>query len=151
MDTMATNSARMTASTTMSKSLIKGIIGGVVGGVVFGLMMQVQGMMPMVAMLARSENIVVGWVVHLLISAFIGAIFGVIASRLPASWGVTLSAGVVNGIVWWVLGALILMPLMLGMNEMVFVIGDMQISSLIGHVIFGAIAAVVYRVLANRA
>jgi uncharacterized membrane protein YagU involved in acid resistance len=36
------------------------------------------------------------------------------------------------------------------MNEMVFQVGDMQISSLIGHIIFGVIAAAVYQVLRTR-
>jgi uncharacterized membrane protein YagU involved in acid resistance len=147
---MATNTMSAGSSSNITQSVIHGIVGGVIGGVVFGLMMTAQGMMPMVAMLARSESVVIGWVVHLIISAFIGGVFGVVASRLPTSWGITLGAGVVNGVVWWMLGALILMPLMLGMGEMVLQIGDMQINSLIGHVIFGVIAAAVYRWMASR-
>jgi uncharacterized membrane protein YagU involved in acid resistance len=135
----------------LPQQLVNGAIGGIAGGIVFGLMMQAQEMMPMVAMLARSESIVVGWLVHLLISAFIGAVFGVIASRLPQAWPTILIAGAVNGVIWWVLGALVLMPLILGMNEMVFQVGTMQINSLIGHLIFGVIAAAVFRVLHNRA
>jgi uncharacterized membrane protein YagU involved in acid resistance len=147
---MSAGTMQASGTSSMTQSLINGVVGGIAGGVVFGLMMTAQGMMPMVAMLARSESVVVGWGVHLIISAFIGAVFGVVASRMPASWGVTLGAGVVNGVVWWVLGALILMPLILGMGEMVLQIGDMQISSLIGHVIFGVIAAAVYRWMASR-
>lgn len=56
----------------------------------------------------------------------------------------------VYGIIWWVLGALILMPIMLGMGQMVFVIEGMQIESLIGHIIFGVILTAVYKVQADR-
>jgi hypothetical protein len=149
-DEMSANVMSQAGSEGLTQSISRGVIGGLVGGVIFGLMMQAQGMMPMVAMLARSENILVGWLVHLLISAFIGAVYGVVAARLPATGTNAVIAGVVNGVVWWVLGALILMPLMLGMNEMVLQIGDMQISSLIGHVIFGVIAAAVYQVMRSR-
>ena len=97
-----------------------------------------------------SQSDIVGWLVHLLISAFIGGTFGVIASRLPAGWPGALIGGIVWGVVWWGLGALIIMPLALGMNEMVLQIGQMQINSLIGHIIFGAIMGAVYRLLAQR-
>lgn len=49
-----------------------GIVGGLAGGVVSGMMMQMMGMIPMVAMLVGSESVVVGWIVHLIIAAFIG-------------------------------------------------------------------------------
>jgi len=148
----------MTANTLSSRTeagllpaITHGVAGGIVGGIIFGIMMQTMGMMPMVALLAGSDSVVVGWVVHLLISAFIGAVYGVVAARLSPSWGVTVAAGVVNGVVWWVLGALILMPLLLGMGEMVLRVEQMQINSLIGHVIFGVVAAAVFRMLYHRA
>ncbi len=148
---MATNTLPARTEAGLVPAIINGVAGGIVGGIVFGMMMQMMGAIPMIAMLVGSESVVVGWVVHLLISAFIGAVYGVVAARLPSSWGITIAAGVVNGIVWWVLGALILMPLMLGMGEMVLRIEQMQINSLIGHVIFGVIAAAVFRTLYNRA
>lgn len=43
-----------------------------------------------------------------------------------------------------VVGALVMMPLMLGMGEMVFVIGEMQWWSLVGHLIYGVITAVAF-------
>jgi uncharacterized membrane protein YagU involved in acid resistance len=54
------------------------------------------------------------------------------------------------GIIWWVLGALILMPIMLGMNAMVLQIGDMQWMSLIGHIVFGVILTIAYKVQSDR-
>lgn len=147
---MSVNAISQTGSSGVAQPLIRGVIAGLVGGVIFGAMMQLQGMMPMVAMLARSESALVGWLVHLLISAFIGAVYGIAAARLGANWTTALIGGVVNGVVWWVLGALILMPLMLGMNEMVLQVGEMQVNSLIGHLIFGVVAALVYQVLRTR-
>jgi uncharacterized membrane protein YagU involved in acid resistance len=121
-----------------------GIAAGLVGGLVFGLMMAMMGMLPMVAMLVGSENAFVGFIAHMFISAAIGATYGLVAIRLPKGWGVTVAAGAANGVIWWVLGALVMMPLMLGMGEMVFVIGEMQWWSLVGHLIYGVITAVTF-------
>jgi hypothetical protein len=56
----------------------------------------------------------------------------------------------VNGIVWWVLGALIMMPLMLGMTDMIFHIGQDQWLSLMGHIIFGLVTAFAFVPLSKR-
>ena len=42
------------------------------------------------------------------------------------------------------------MPLMLGMNEMILQIGQMQLNSLMGHVIFGVVLAAIYKMLLER-
>jgi uncharacterized membrane protein YagU involved in acid resistance len=128
----------------------KGILAGLAGGLVFGAMMAMQGMLPMVGMLVRVESALVGFIVHMFISAIAGAIFGLLAVRLPAGWGPALGAGAVYGVIWWIGGALILMPLLPGMPEMVFQIGEMQWMSLLGHLIFGLITAVVFVLLARR-
>jgi uncharacterized membrane protein YagU involved in acid resistance len=85
------------------------------------------------------------------ISAIFGAAFGVIAGLVVRSWTVLLIAGAVYGVVLWVGAALIAMPLMLGMNEMVLQIGTMQLNSLLGHLIFGVVTAAVVRLLISRA
>lgn len=144
------NATTQTVDNTLTKSVVNGILGGLAGGLVFGLMMAMMNMLPMVGMLIGQENAVIGFGVHMAISAFIGAVYGVVAVRLPLNWTTTLIAGVVNGVFWWVAGALIAMPLMLGMNEMVFVIGEMQWMSLMGHMIFGVIAAAVFHLLRQR-
>ncbi len=50
-----------------------------------------------------------------------------------------VAGAVAYSIVWWVLGALILMPLGLGMTQMVLVIGGPQWMSLMGHMIYGLV------------
>src|SRR5262245_61791172 len=70
----------------MRSHIVNSVIGGLIGGIVFGMMMQMMNaptpdgksipMMQMVAMVVRSDNLVVGWLYHLFNSALIGAIFG---------------------------------------------------------------------------
>jgi len=134
----------------MVSSAAAGAVAGLAGGVVFGMLMAMMGMLPMVAMLVRQESAIVGFMVHLVISAFIGGVYGIVAARLPAGWVTAVVAGMVNGVVWWVLGALILMPLGLGMAQMVFQIGADQWISLMGHLIYGVITALVFVPLSRR-
>ena len=109
----------------MRSSIIHGAVAGLAGGIVFGLMMQVMNapapdggempMMAMVAMVVGSTNLAVGWLYHRFNSAVIGAAIGwLLGSRVRgAASGVAL--GATWGVFWWVLGALVLMPLLLGM------------------------------------
>lgn len=127
-----------------------GALAGLAGGVVFGIMMGMMNALPMVGMLIRQENAVVGFIVHMIISAAIGAVYGVVIGRFPNNATTALVGGIANGVTWWVLGALILMPLFLGMTQMILVIGQMQWMSLVGHILFGLVTAFVFIPLANR-
>ncbi|GAB4325910.1 MAG: hypothetical protein Kow00117_13430 [Phototrophicales bacterium] len=136
-----------TTSSNLVDTIIKGITAGLVAGSVFGVMMATMGMMPMIADMIGSTSIVVGFILHMIISAAIGGSYAIIAERIPNSWIISLGAGSAYGIVWWVLGALIIMPLVLGMNDMVLVIEDMQLMSLIGHVMFGVVLGTLYTLI----
>jgi uncharacterized membrane protein YagU involved in acid resistance len=147
---MSTTTIDQKVNTSATMLATSGAIAGLAGGAIFGVMMGMMGMLPMVGMLVRQENAVVGFIVHLLISAFIGAVYGLVAGRFPNNATTAIIGGIANGVVWWVLGALILMPLMLGMTQMVFVIGQAQWLSLMGHIIYGLVTAFVFIPLAKR-
>jgi uncharacterized membrane protein YagU involved in acid resistance len=147
---MSTSTIDATQSSSSSKLATAGAIAGLVGGLVFGIMMGMMNMLPMVGMLVRQENAMVGFVVHMAISAILGAIYGIVIGRFPNNATTVLIGGIVNGVVWWILGALVLMPLFLGMTQMVFVIGQAQWMSLLGHLIFGLVTAFVFIPLAKR-
>ncbi|MCA1573707.1 MAG: hypothetical protein LC770_04050 [Acidobacteria bacterium] len=130
-----------------------GIIAGLVAGVVFGMMMQMMSaptpdgkqmpMMQMVAMVVRSDSIVVGWIYHLFNSAVIGGIFGWILGGRAGSYGAGLGWGALNGIFWWILGGQILMPVLLGMPPFASIMMPpmrmVAVGSLMGHIIYGLI------------
>jgi uncharacterized membrane protein YagU involved in acid resistance len=147
---MATAVSTRSQNPSLVKSAIAGAIAGLGGGAVFGMMMAMMGMLPMVAMLAGSQDPLVGFGVHMAISAVIGGIYGLVAGRLPQSAGTGVLAGAVNGLVWWVLGALVMMPLMLGMGNMVLQIGEAQWMSLVGHLIFGVVTGLLFIPLSKR-
>lgn len=148
--------AHPTTSGLMSRAG-NGALAGIVGGVVFGILMAMMDMLPMVGMLIGVDNAVVGFGVHLVNSVVIGAVFGLLFSGIADKIGPVLAVGVVYGVAWWVLGALLIMPLWLSvtadpmMRDLVFVIEKDQWLSLMGHVIFGLVTAAVLVGLRRRA
>lgn len=130
--------------------IVAGVVGGLVGGVAFGVLMTMMDMMPMVAQLIGSEAVGVGWLVHLFNSALFGAIFAVLFGRWAQSFGPAIGIGLGYGILWWVLGALVIMPVWLGMSEMIFQVGQDQWLSLMGHLVYGLLLGVVYVLLVRR-
>ncbi len=135
-------------TTSVTPRILHGVVGGLAGGVVFGLLMQMMGMMPMIAMLVGSKSVAVGWILHLAISAFAGALFGLVLGGRLSGYGTAAAAGMVYGFVWWVVGALLMMPLRMGMDP--FVLNSMAWQSLMGHLLFGLVLGLVYAALARR-
>ena len=109
----------------MRNEIANGIVAGLIGGIIFGIMMQMMtaptpegGQMPMMAMVAkvvRSDSVAIGWLYHLFNSAVIGGIFGWLLGTRSHTFGAGLGWGAVYGFAWWIMGGLILMPLLLGM------------------------------------
>jgi uncharacterized membrane protein YagU involved in acid resistance len=103
------------------------------------------GMLPMVANVVGSESAVVGFVYHMFNSAVIGAFFGLILGYLSHSYAQGALWGLAYGAVWWVLGPLVLMPLLLGMGpQFGMAFTPPMLMSLVGHLVFGVITGVVY-------
>jgi uncharacterized membrane protein YagU involved in acid resistance len=130
--------------------VVAGIAGGLVGGVVFGVLMQVWDMIPMVAMLVKSESVAVGWLVHLFNSALFGAVFALLVGRWATKLAPAAGLGLAYGVLWWVLGALLIMPAWLGMNAMIFELNTNAWRSLLGHLIYGLLLGLVYALLGPR-
>ena len=122
--------------------IIGGIAGGIAGGLIFGAMMGMMGMLPMVASVVGSQSPVVGFIYHMFNSVVIGAGFGFVFGGLSQSYGQGALWGLLYGAIWWVLGPLVLMPLLLGMP--LFRIDQMALMSLMGHLIYGLLTGLVY-------
>jgi hypothetical protein len=132
------------------QQLVAGIIGGVVGGLAFGALMAMMGMLPMVASILGSKSAVVGFLYHMFNSVVIGALFGLIFGGLSHTYVRGAAFGLLYGVVWWVLGPIILMPLLLGMgsegiaSQFGAAFSAPMLMSLIGHLIYGLLTGLVY-------
>lgn len=135
----------------MRSNIGVGIIAGLIAGVVFGIMMTGMhaptpdgGSMPMMGMVAQvvgSSSLAVGWLYHLFNSAVIGGLFGWILGTRIGGYRSGAGWGAAYGVLWWVLGGLILMPVFLGMPALaplqLPMMRPVAFASLMGHVIFG--------------
>jgi uncharacterized membrane protein YagU involved in acid resistance len=150
----------------MRSRVAAGMVAGILAGIVFGFMMQAMGapapdgsrmpMMAMVAQVVRSNSLAVGWIYHLFNSAVIGAIFGwTLGDRVAARPGPGAGWGALYGLVWWILGGLILMPVLLGMHAFAPLkmppMRPVAMGSLIGHIVFGLILGTASAWLRGRA
>ena len=129
------------------ENLKNGILGGLVGGVVFGMMMAMMGMLPMIGKMVGQPNAVAGFAVHLFISAGIGAAFALFLGPFVQSNSRGAVLGTFYGALWWVLGPLTMMPLMMGMGLGVnwnLAAATKMMPSLMGHLIFGVLLGLSY-------
>ncbi len=128
----------------MDTKIKGGVVGGIVGGVVFGMLMQIMGMMPMIAMMVGSESALAGWILHLIISTVTGILFVYLFGSKVSTNADGVRYGLIYGLIWWVLGPLVIMPVILGMGiQIQNAFGQPQLMSLMGHLVFGVILGVI--------
>src|SRR5687768_17172541 len=147
----------------MRSKIGAGVVGGLLAGLVFGIMMQFMttpmpmadegpmpmaegGRMPMMAMVAqvvRSDSLAVGWVILLFTSVVTGGMFGRVLGGRAARIGGGLAWGALYGLFLWILGGLILMPILLGMAAFApLTMAPMRpgaMGSLVAHLLSGLI------------
>ena len=128
-------------SSSWGRRATAGLLGGLAGGVVFGVLMAMMGMFTTIAMMMGSTSPLVGVVVHLMISIVYGLVLTLFFARFLNSYGRASVAGLVYGVILWVVGPLLIMPLMLGMS--VFGFSAAVMMSLMGHVVYGVLLALV--------
>jgi hypothetical protein len=132
-----------------------GAAAGLVGGVGMGIWMSVSrpmmdtAIIAMVAGLLGSTNAVVGWLIHLSIALFAGITFGALLGEFAQRPAPAVILGLAYGAVWWVVGALWIMPANLGMP--VFEWNDVTSSSLGAHLVFGLLAGLTFAAIARMA
>ena len=89
-----------------------------------------------------SSAVVVGTIVHFLASAAFGAIFGVGSRRilrLPSDYGVQVLAGLIYGLLIWVLAYFIVLPIL---NPSL--LGTYAPSFIIQHLAYGVVTGLLY-------
>ncbi len=128
-------------------NLKKGVYGGLAGGLVFGMMMGIMGMLATIGRMAGMPSAVFGFFVHMIVSAFIGAAFAVLFDAHIKNSKTGIVFGLAYGAIWWVLGPLTLMPLMMGIGlgaNWSISAAVQMFPSLAGHLIYGGILGCAY-------
>lgn len=97
------------------------------------------GMLPLVGALIGFRSSLIGFILHIAISALIGLLFAfLLQGHIPTILD-SLGIGAVYGFFWWILGGLTLMPLLLGVGvSWTAYDAGSALPSLIGHLTYGA-------------
>jgi|SRR5271157_2148201 len=133
------------------QSLGWGAIAGFAGGIVSSPIMLRTGVLAKVAGLDTSFSNWHGLTVHLFVSAAIGMTFGLLFRNESTNLGAGVAWGWLFGLAWWYLGPMTLLPLLLtGVCDWSTDAASALLPSLIGHMVFGAVTAVVFLILQNR-
>jgi uncharacterized membrane protein YagU involved in acid resistance len=134
------------------RALGTGALAGLVGGVVFGVVWGAVDVLPSVARLVGARGAVAGFVVHLVIAQIIGVSYALLFRRRSYDLASGIGWGVSYGFVWWVLGALTLLPVLLGRPPR-WSAAEIAAAfpGLVGHLAYGAaLGAVYYRLEARE-
>src|SRR6266498_824452 len=137
--------------TTTLRALGWGVVASLAGGLLFSLVMVATGTLPRVAAIVGGSSPVLGFVVHLVISALIGMSYGVLFRHEAPNAGAGVAWGLLYGLVWWFLGPLTLFPSLLGGTfTWTTTAAGAALPSLIGHLVYGAATAFVFLLLERR-
>ncbi len=133
------------------QSLGWGAFAGFAGGIVSSPIMLKTGVLTKVAGVDTSFTNWHGLLLHLLVSALIGMTFGLLFRNESFNLGAGVAWGWLFGLIWWYLGPMTLLPLMLtGVCDWSTDAASALLPSLIGHLIFGAVTAYVFLLLEHR-
>ncbi len=133
------------------RALGRGAASGLVGGAVFTLVMLQIGFLPQVASLVDSASPRSGLLVHFAIAVLIGMSYGVLFRRQSFDLSSALGWGMAYGFLWWILGALTLMPVFLGSGpQWAASTAAETFPALVGHLGYGASLGVAFFLLEAR-
>jgi hypothetical protein len=133
------------------QSLGWGALGGLAGGVVSSPIMLQTGVLSRVAGFGTNFTTLHSLALHLVISSLIGMTFGILFRNEAPSLGAGVSWGWLFGLIWWYLGPMTLLPLLLtGECDWSADAASRLLPSLIGHLLFGAVTAFVFFLLERR-
>lgn len=113
---------------------------GMVTAVEQGAPMMNNGMLEMVGGMIGADALI-GFILHIIISAVIGALYTGLFTQyvdLGSPLYNIAVGGLIYGVIWWILGGLIIMPAIAG-GELLQI--NLNSPSLFGHVIFGHVLA----------
>ena len=117
-----------------SDDMRRGIVPGVIAGYIF-LAYAGPGMQDMVGGMIGADSFV-GFILHVVISIVIGALYtGVFMQYVDLGNPLVniVVGGLIYGLIWWIIGGNIIMPVVAGGDLLQLAIGP----SFFGHIVFG--------------
>ncbi|MGD0436126.1 MAG: hypothetical protein ABSB86_06660 [Bryobacteraceae bacterium] len=133
------------------RSMRWGAAAGLAGGLVSSPIMLSTGVLGRVAGLGTGFSTFWGFVLNLLIGSLLGMTYGLLFRNEAPNLGFGSSWGWLFGMIWWYLGPMTLLPLILtGECDWRVEAASMLLPSLLGHLIYGATTAFTFLFLERR-
>jgi uncharacterized membrane protein YagU involved in acid resistance len=133
------------------RSLEWGALAGLAGAFVSSPVMLATGIFSKVAGLDTGVSTFAGFLLHLLIGTLVGMSYGLLFRNEAPDLGLGASWGWLFGMIWWYLGPMTLLPLVLtGECDWSTNAASALLPSLMGHLIYGAVTAFVFLFLERR-
>src|SRR5713226_388970 len=133
------------------RSLEWGAIAGLVGGIVSIPLMIATGVLPKIAGVDSNFVGFRGLFIHLMVSTLIGMSYGLLFRDESSSSGSSIAWGWLFGLIWWYLGPMTLLPLLLtGVCDWSTDAASTLLPSLLGHLIYGAVTALMFFLFDRR-
>ena len=127
------------------KNLWTGAISGVLAGIIFGFIMIKTGAFDEFGKLVGNLNPFSVFLMHIIYTTIIGIIFAMTFHKVAHDFFQCVMGGMVYGVIWWVVGHLILSPLMMGYAvSLDFQTMTDAFPMLISYLVFGTSLGLIY-------
>lgn len=138
--------------------LVAGLAAGAISGIMYLLMSvpDIYGfgnpLLSLIAHLVGSDDVAVGWSFNLFCSTMVGVIYGLFAGPMVRSMPRALLSGLIAGLAFWGVSALVLLPLLGGTTGVMYTVtttslGPIGLGLLIGSSVFGVLMGAVFLLL----
>jgi uncharacterized membrane protein YagU involved in acid resistance len=127
-----------------------GALAGIAGGLLYALVLLATGSWSQIAAVVGGSSPWLGFAVHLLISIVVGITYGLLFQREAPNLASGIAWGLCYGLIGWFIGPLTLLPASQGAPLWTQAQARAQFPSLVGQLIYGAIAAAAFWALERR-
>jgi hypothetical protein len=133
------------------RSLSWGAIAGFIGGIVASPIFFATGVLPRLSNSSDASSTLKVLLAHVLVSVVLGMFYGILFRNESSNIGMGIAWGWLFGLIWWYAGPITIQPLLLtGQCDWSTDAVSFLLPSLMGHLIYGAITALVFMILELR-
>lgn len=130
--------------------VLTGLLSGLASGLLSGLILQQLWILtPLSILMGLPPNPAYGWVVHLALTALFGLLFAILSPFFNHDINGFIGAGLLTGVIVWMLGPLFLIPVLLGLPPQ-FYLFDRWLTVGLAFIVYGLGLGITYAIIHFR-